>query len=337
MMDSYFPIHDYSPFMKGMVGCSLGIIHVLFALMACGGGTLLFYFERLRQRGRCTYAGRFVTGSFQRVVLVAFILGALSGVAMWFVSIQLDPGRIGSLVGQFHWIWATEWTVFCVEVVAGYAYLRYQERLSGKDRLRLLGTYAVAAWFSLFWKSAILWTRPRSGRLIPAHGFWSIFLNSGFWPPLLARASAAMAIAGLGACIVIKTVECEDRLARRDLLGHAMKFLAPMTLMPLLGIWFLASVPGDGLSWGSAGSQSTIICIGATAVASLAAGALGLSALWRAMCDVSWFATLFLCFSALLATAGSELVCEAAPRPDTPRDGWLSQSIRGDGRTTDRH
>ena len=75
-------------------------------------------------------AGRFINGYFQALVLVSFVLGALTGVAMWFTSIQVSPRTIGVLVDEFHWIWATEWTFFCVEVVSGYAFLRYKDRLS---------------------------------------------------------------------------------------------------------------------------------------------------------------------------------------------------------------
>ena len=58
------------------------------------------------------------------------MLGALTGVAMWFTAIQVSPRTLGVLVDEFHWIWATEWSFFCLEVVSGYAFLRYKDRLS---------------------------------------------------------------------------------------------------------------------------------------------------------------------------------------------------------------
>ena len=36
---------------------------------------------------------------------------------------------IGVLVDELHWIWAAAWTFFCVEVVSGYTFLRYKDRL----------------------------------------------------------------------------------------------------------------------------------------------------------------------------------------------------------------
>ena len=124
--------------------------------MAIGGGMLLCYFEWLRRTGRSRNAGRFINGYFQALVLVSFVLGALTGVAMWFTSIQVSPRTIGVLVDEFHWIWATEWTFFCAQVVSGYTFLRYKDRLSGRGRMLLLVFYSVAAWFSLFWINGIL-------------------------------------------------------------------------------------------------------------------------------------------------------------------------------------
>ena len=145
----YYPIQDYGPVMKGMVIGGLGIFHVFLAQMAIGGGLLLCFFERLRRTGRIRYAARFIDGYFQALVLISFVLGALTGVAMWFTAIQVSPRTIGVMVDEFHWIWATEWTFFTVEVVSGYAFLRYKDRLSGRGRMMLLAIYSAAAWFSL--------------------------------------------------------------------------------------------------------------------------------------------------------------------------------------------
>jgi hypothetical protein len=335
-MDSYFPIHAYSPFMKGIVGCGLEIVHALLTQMALGGGVLLFYFERLRRGGRSKYAGRFNTGSFPAVVSASFILGALTGVAIWFVSIQQSPGRIGSIVGGLHWIWATEWTFFCVEVVAGYAYLRYQDRLSGKDRLTLLALYSVASWLSLFLKSAIGSSPLTSTPVGQSQRLWSVFFHSSFWPSIFSRTIVALAIAGLGACMVIETFVPEDREARQALMGHASRFLAPMLLIPLLSIWFLASSPAVGSFAARWASPSTMICVGITAVASLVLGAVGLSAFWYGKLALNPLAMALLGVSAFLATAGCELLTKTIRRPDTLPQAWFSGSLCQLDRTKER-
>jgi len=316
--------------MIGMVSGGLGIVHVFLTELAVGGGMLLCYFERLRRGGRSKYAGQFITGSYQGLVLVSFMLGALTGVAMWFVSIALSPRMIGGLVDEFHWIWATEWTFFCVEVVAGYAYLRYQDRLGGRDRMTLLVLYSVTSWFSLFWLTGIVSSQLTAGRWMPAHLVWSGFFNPSFWPSLFYRTLGAMANAALGACVVINISRPVDREARRDLMGHALRFLAPMVLMPLLGIWFWASLQADGPSWSPVGNVAMTILIGVAAVASLLIGACGFSALWYGKLEISGFATALLCVSAFAATAGGELVCKAIREPYSLSRAPLSDSLRQD-------
>src|SRR5687768_9283480 len=141
--------------MKGLVIGGVGILHVFLAQFAIGGGALLYYFERIAQRGNAD-ARAFVDGYFQILVLVSFVVGALTGVAMWFTTIQVGARTIGLMVDQFHWFWATEWVAFSVEVVAGYAFVRVGRRLSDRPRIRLLALYAGASWLSLFWINGIL-------------------------------------------------------------------------------------------------------------------------------------------------------------------------------------
>ena len=113
----YYPVNEFGPLMKGMVIGGVGILHVFLAQFAIGGGLLLLYFERLRAKEPDARA--FVDGYFQYLVLVSFVLGALTGVAMWFTTIQVGARTIGLMVDQFHWLWATEWVCFAIEVAAG--------------------------------------------------------------------------------------------------------------------------------------------------------------------------------------------------------------------------
>src|SRR6185503_5760036 len=97
------------------------------AQFAIGGGMLLFGFERRAQRGDAA-ARAFVDGYFRILVLVSFVIGALTGVAMWFTTIQVGARTIGLMVDEFHWLWATEWVWFSIEVTAGYAFYRFGSR-----------------------------------------------------------------------------------------------------------------------------------------------------------------------------------------------------------------
>src|SRR5262245_49077659 len=127
--------------MKGLVIGGIGILHVFLAEFAIGGGMLLYFFERRAQRGDAD-ARLFVDGFFKALVLVSFVVGALTGVAMWFTTIQVGARTIGLMLDEFHWVWATEWVWFSIEICAGYTFYRFGPRLSDHARERLLGLYA---------------------------------------------------------------------------------------------------------------------------------------------------------------------------------------------------
>lgn len=199
----FYPVNDFGPAMSGMVIGGLGIFHVFLAQFAIGGGMLLCYFEHLRASGKVPAAAHFMDGFFKVLVLVSFVLGALTGVGMWFTSIQTSARTIGLMVDAFHWLWAVEWTFFLLEVVTGYTFYRYGDRLPDRLRQRLLIFYSIAAWGSLFWINGILSWQLTPGAWLENGNVWAGFFNPSFFPSLLYRTLVSMTIAALVACLVI--------------------------------------------------------------------------------------------------------------------------------------
>src|SRR5262245_47610268 len=214
--------------MKGLVIGAMGIFHVFLAQFAIGGGMLMCYFQHLAQTGRSPAARRFLDGFFRVLVLISFVLGVLTGVGMWFTTIQISPRTIGVMVDQFHWLWATEWTFFCLEVVSGYAFYRYGAKLNDRSRMTLLALYTMAAWSSLFWINGILSWQLTPGQWTRTHEIWAGFFNPSFWPSLIYRTLVSLTIASLAACLVINTMHDLDFPARRRLLNQSSRLLAPM-------------------------------------------------------------------------------------------------------------
>src|SRR5688572_10880067 len=98
----FYPPRDYGPLMSGAVIGGMGILHVFLAQFAIGGGMLMTYVEWLNGKGRCRDGRIFLSGFFRILVLVSFVLGAVTGVGMWLTSIQVSPPTIGLMVGTFH-------------------------------------------------------------------------------------------------------------------------------------------------------------------------------------------------------------------------------------------
>jgi cytochrome bd ubiquinol oxidase subunit I len=338
----FYPVNDFGPLMKGMVIGGVGILHVFLAQFAIGGGMLLWYFERLAQRGKERDARTFVDGYFQYLVLISFVLGALTGVAIWFTTIQVGARTIGLMIDQFHWLWATEWVCFSVEVAAGYAFVRVGRRLGDRARIRLLGLYSVASWLSLFFINGILSWQLTPGRYLETGGVWAGFFNPSFWPSLMFRTAVAMALAALASCLVINALdlgpegrsESDPLHHRRDrraaLIRRASRFALPMAAMPLLALWFLAVIPSDSRSWLLGGSMAMTMFVGIAAGASLLIGAYAvLGLVWKHLYVNAATAMLLLAL-AFGATAAGEFVREGARKPYTVRGILYSTSITPD-------
>lgn len=326
----YYPINDYEPLIKGLVIGGLGITHVFLAQFAIGGGMLMCYFQWLAQTGRSPVARQFLDGYFKILVLISFVVGALTGVAMWFTTIQVSPRTIGVMVDEFHWVWATEWTFFCLEVVAGYAFYRCGRNLPDRSRMTLLLLYTVGAWFSLFWINGILSWQLTPGQWGEDRSVWSGFFNPSFWPSLIFRTITSLTIASLAACVVINTMTKLSRALRRELINRAAFCLSPMLLMPVLGYWYLHVIPPDSRSWVEGGSVAMTMFMGIAVAASLLIGGYALVGLIAQRLYINGATATLLLALAFGATAGGEFVREGVRKPFTVREYLFSNSIRAD-------
>lgn len=327
-MSEFYPVNDFGPVMPGLIMAAVAIVHVFLAQFAVGGGFLLCYFQWLAMTGRCDYARLFVSGYFKVLVLVSFVLGATTGVGIWFTSIQVSAATIGEMVLQFHWLWATEWTFFCLEIVAGYCFYRYHDVLTDRARMLLLGLYSFAAWMSLFWINGILSWQLTPGDWIETRALADGFFNPGFWPSLFFRTTVCLTLAGLVACIVVNTMPQPDRDAKRRLINRAAHLMIPMVLMPLLGAWFLAVMPEDSRSWVLGGSPAMMLFFAVSVVASLAIGAYALIGLVLQRLYVNGATASLLLLLAFGATAGGEFVREGSRKPFSIRQVLYSNGIR---------
>jgi cytochrome bd ubiquinol oxidase subunit I len=327
-MSEFYPVNDYGPVMPGLIMAAVAIFHVFLAQFAVGGGMLLCYFQWLGMTGRSEHARLFVSGYFKVLVLVSFVLGATTGVGIWFTSIQVSAPTIGEMVLQFHWLWATEWTFFCLEIVAGYCFYRYHDELSDRSRMTLLTLYAFAAWMSLFWINGIISWQLTPGEWVESRSLVDGFFNPSFWPSLFFRTIVCLTLAGLAACVVVNTMSELDREAKRRLINRAAHLMSPMVLMPVLGVWFLAVIPADSRGWVLGGSPAMMLFFAVAVGASLAIGAYALIGLVLQRLYVNGATASLLLLLAFGASAGGEFVREGSRKPYTIRQMLYSNGIR---------
>ncbi len=323
----WFPIGEFGPVMKGLIIGLLGIIHVYLAQFAIGSGMLLLYFEtRGRDRDDRLYR-TFVDGFFKYLVLVSFVLGAVTGVGMWLTAIQVSPRTIGAMVSEFQWIWATAWTFFCLAIVAGYAFYRVAARLDDRGRRTLLVMYVAASWGGLFWINGILSWQLTPGDWPATRSMWDGFFNPGFWPSLGFRTISAAATAALAACIAINLMPTLSTEDRRTLVNRSAHLLAPMALMPIFGIWYFATMPEDSRSWVLGGSPAMTLFLALAGGSSALIGGYAVFGLLRRKLYINGATATLLCLLAFGATAGAEFVREGVRKPYTVRGFMYSNGL----------
>ena len=327
MNELYYPINDFEPLMKGLVVGGLGIFHVFLAQFAIGGGMLACWFEWLHGSGRSTLSREFIDRYFKVLVLISFVLGAVTGVAMWFTTIQISPRTIGMMVQEFHWIWAIEWTFFCLEVVAGYCFYRCGKQLDHANRMKLLVSYTLAAWFSLFWINGILAWQLTPGEWLRSGRVFDGFFNPGFFPSLIFRTIVSLTIAALVAAVVVNLIPSWTRTDRESLLRHIAVLLLPMIAMPMLGIWYFSTMPADSQSWITGGSVAMTMFLTMAVGASALIGAYSVIGLWKQQLFINGATATLLLVLAFAATAGGEFVREGVRKPYTIRNVLYSNSM----------
>lgn len=327
-MSPVYPVNDYGPLMPGLVMAGVAIFHVFLAQFAVGGGFLLCYFQWLAMTGRSQAARRFIDDYFKVLVLISFVLGALTGVGIWFTAIQVSAATIGEMVFNFHWIWATEWAFFCLEVVAGYCFYRYHRKLSDRSSLTLLLLYTFAAWMSLFWINGILSWQLTPGDWLQSHEVIDGFFNPSFWPSLFFRTVVCLTLASLAGCVVVNLIPHLDRDTRTGLINRAAHLMLPMLSMPLLGVWFLWAMPEDSRQWVLGGSPAMMLFFMISVGASLAIGAYAVIGLWMQKLYINGATGTLLILLAFGATAGGEFVREGSRKPYSIRGVVYSNAIR---------
>ncbi|WP_199193226.1 c-type cytochrome [Blastopirellula marina] len=322
-----FPVNQYDPLMPGIVMAMVAIVHVFLAQFAVGGGMLLCYFQWLSMTGRCENARLFVHGYFKWLVLISFVAGAATGVGIWFTAIQVSAPTIGQMIENFHWIWATEYLFFLLEIIAGYLFYRYHERISDTACLRLLGMYAFAAWMSLFLINGIISWQLTPGGWIEDQSLFAGFFNPTFWPSTLFRTIVALTLAGLVACVVVNTMKELDQEQKRTLINYAAHLLVPMIAMPILGIWFYLMMPTDSQGWVAGGSPAMTLFLNIAVGASLAIGGYAFVGLYLQKLYINGATATLLLLLAFGATAGGEFVREGSRKPYSIRYWIYSNGI----------
>ncbi len=184
-------------FPGGLLIAAVAVLHVFISHFAVGGGGYLVLTEhRAYARNDAELLG-YVKHHSKFFALLTVVLGAVTGVGIWFTIGLVSPEATSSLIHTFVWGWAIEWVFFFVEIAAAIIYAYHWDRLDRQTHLIVGWIYFIAAWASLVVINGIITYMLTPGRWLENKEFWSGFFNPTYWPSLFIRTAMAAGLAGI--------------------------------------------------------------------------------------------------------------------------------------------
>lgn len=322
-----FPIWEVPYLGGGGLIALVAVVHVFIAHFAVGGGFWLAVTEAKARRENDPALLAHVRSYSRFFVLLTLVLGALTGVGIWFTIGLISPAATSTLIHAFVFAWAIEWVFFFVEIASAMIYYSTWDKLDARTHNQIGWIYATAAFLSLVVINGILTFMVTPGRWLVTQSFWHGWLNPGNLPSLVLRTGSAFALVGLYTLFGAALLK-DDRLREKAIRYNARWLVPAFAAMPVGLIGYIAVLP----------ERARFIALGgAPVVALFTAASLGLSVLivvfaWLgAYANPKRFGAAFaglLLVMGFVATGTTEWVREAARKPFIIHGYMYSNSIR---------
>lgn len=341
-----YPVWDVPVIGSGWVIGGIAIFHVLISHFAVGGGLYLPLAERKALReGREDWMLAVRRHAKFFLVLTA-VFGAVSGVGIWFAIGLANPEGTSTLIHNFVFGWAMEWTFFIVEITAAMVYYYTWGRVDNETHLKVGWVYAFTAWMSLVIINGILtfMLTPGSAWLAvagtgaEASKFWSAFFNPTYWPSLFLRTLICISLAGVWALITASRIDGDkEPQLKTEIIRWSVKWLIPsFLLLPVCFVWLLFMLPEGrmdllriGINTIGSGAFTQVTRAALVTVMTSATIAVVVYFLaWRNPRDFTFGHACAVLFLALAATASTEQAREMIRKPYVVVDHMYSNGIR---------
>ncbi len=330
----FYPQFDVPKIGGGLLIAAIAILHVVVAHFAVGAGIFAAVAETIARRRNDQLLLRFLRDQSRFLIHLAFVLGAVTGVGIWFAISLVSPRATSLLIHNFVWAWGIEWVLFAVEIVAGYCYYDTWDTLPGRRHQAIGWIYAAAAFASLFVINGIITFMLTPGEFFTLRdagdygaAFWAGLFNPTFWPSLVLRTLSCLALAGIFVCIIVNTSKHYTRDERTRIINYGAYCLAPFVLMAPASIWYFNNVPEDARTMASGGAIAMTLFFAFGVVCSLMIGLYAYFALIRRKRYVSLETACLLAGMALIATGAMEFVREGIRKPYVVRGYLWSNGI----------
>ncbi len=252
----------------GLVIGLIAIIHVFISHFAVGGGLFLVLTERRAITDGDPALLAYAKSHSLFFLLLTVVLGAVSGVGIWFSIGLVHPDATSLLIRTFVWAWAIEWTFFLVEIVSILIYYATWERLDSLTHNVIGWIYFISAYLSLVVITAILSFMLTPGGWLESKSFWAGFLNPSYFPSVIVRTGAAVALAGLYAIFTASLLQ--DIGLRKKIVGNCSRWvMASIPFLIIGGIWYTLLIPRKSVEIATGGAPAVTLFTGLIVLLSL--------------------------------------------------------------------
>lgn len=265
-----YPFFEVPLIGGGLLIGAVAIVHVFISHFAVGGGLYLVLTELKAYREKSESILKYVKTHALFFILLTLVLGAITGVGIWFTIGLVHPAATSTLIRAFVWAWGIEWVFFFIEIAAAFFYYYAWGRVSRKTHLAFGWVYFAAAWLSLVIINGILSFMLTPGQWINTKGFWDGFLNPSYLSSVFVRTAVAVNLAGIYGLVTSSLIKGDEKTRASLIKYNARWLLTGFLILPFAGLWYVSQIPD---------TARFIFMGGAAAVTLFAAATIFLSAI----------------------------------------------------------
>ncbi|MBZ4643175.1 MAG: cytochrome c class [Deferribacteraceae bacterium] len=220
----------------------IAVFHAFISHFAVGMGLYVVMAEKLAIKSGNQSEKLFVKKSSGLILLISAVLGALTGVGIWFSIALVSPAGTAALIHIFVWGWATEWVFFVLEIFAILAYFYTWNKISDKTHVFLGWLYFIGAWMSLAIIDGIISFQLTPGNFLETHSFWGAFFNETYFPSLIGRTGISLLLAGIYATLVLSFTK--DKNIKVKYGRFSGYFIIAGAILTFAGMaWWVKAIP----------------------------------------------------------------------------------------------